>query len=188
MKKLTLFLIPLLFITATAQPRTASACSCLPPGSPQESMESSVAVFAGRVSSVMPAPEYGNNVTFNVTQSWKGPTGADISVFTASDSAACGVNFETGKDYIVYASANEDDGTLRASLCSRTHKLMVNDEDLAALGVGAIPEPMPTEEMPVVEEKAPQEPQGVSEWWMALGALAVLGILSAAVVQMRKKH
>lgn len=117
-------------------PYSAHACSCMAPGSPQESLESSAAVFQGTVASVASDGDMGYRVTFSADKAWKGVTASPLDVRTARDSAACGFNFEEGKKYIVYAYADEE-GALATGLCSRTHELAANDPDVAALGEGS---------------------------------------------------
>jgi len=117
-------------------PCTAYACSCLPPGAPDVELNRSTAVFAGRVASITPVNRGGVGpqlqVGFDVSQSWKGPAAASIEVLTSESSASCGVTFTQGSEYVVYA--NDAEGFLNTSLCSRTRAVADADEDLAALG------------------------------------------------------
>lgn len=96
------------------------ACSCAPRDQTTNAdFQQSTAVFTGRVLSVQ---RKGNaeNVTIKlaVQKYWKGKISNEMKITTAKDSAACGFNFEVGKDYLVYATENS--GKLSTSLCSRT--------------------------------------------------------------------
>ena len=111
----------------------AHACSCLAPPAPKIALQQSAAVFAGRVASVQVE---GNNrrFTFDVSQKWKGVKGAQITVSTPAESAMCGINFDSDRDYLVYAFTNDKSGTLRVNLCTRTARLADAATDVAALG------------------------------------------------------
>ena len=111
----------------------AQACSCLAPPAPKIALQQSAAVFAGRVASVR---TQGNNqlFTFDVSQKWKGVKGAQITVSTPAESAMCGINFDSDRDYLVYAFTNDQSGTLRVNLCTRTARLADAAKDVAELG------------------------------------------------------
>ena len=120
----------------------AFACSCLPPGPPGDELARSAAVFAGKVVGLdVPAGVNSGadpvRVTFQISQVWKGTASPNLVVTTAQSSASCGVAFEQGQDYLVYAAGTDD--ALTASLCSRTGTLSAASEDLAALGPGKLP-------------------------------------------------
>lgn len=116
---------------------------------PQDALVQTDAVFVGTVTMVVPKDDDMNRVvSFDVDRSWKGVTTKSVSIGTARDSAACGIDFEAGKTYVVYAYES-DEGGLWAGLCSRTHEVVVEgieaDEDVMALGTTTItiadPEP-----------------------------------------------
>lgn len=135
--------ITLIFMALlTVRPSVTYACSCVVPAEPLEALESSSAVFTGKVvdkkepkgtiiSSADPV-----KVTFEVDSSWKGIKGNKVTLSTALSSASCGFEFVEGESYIVYAYANDEDdsGKLEASLCSRTKLLASASEDLKELG------------------------------------------------------
>ena len=134
MKK-TPFLI-LIFIISLSY---VNACSCIPPGPPEESLEGATAVFAGKVVDIdKPFVKTSfmdmMKVEFEVSKVWKGPAYTTIFVQTATPGASCGYPFEKGKEYLVYAYGTEN--TLSANLCSRTRLLSRAQEDLIALGQG----------------------------------------------------
>ncbi|MGD6832528.1 hypothetical protein ACQCT5_10215 [Sutcliffiella halmapala] len=112
------------------------ACSCLPPGTPLAELEKSDAVFSGKVIEVK-TDDSTLIAKISVKESWKGMDSKETTVHTAIDSAGCGVNFETGKEYIVYAY--QEDGKYTTYLCSRTAELAYAHEDLNELGEGTIP-------------------------------------------------
>lgn len=123
-----------------------SACSCAPPGTPQEELNRSDAVFAGQVESIQdsltsgfmgPGQDY--DVTFDIMRVWKGPETDTLKVKTSSSSASCGYSFQEGEDYLVYANEEYqvEDGDLTVSLCSRTASLENAEQDVAALGAPA---------------------------------------------------
>jgi hypothetical protein len=82
-------------------------------------------------------------ITFAVTQVWKGPVYTTLVVTTARESATCGFPFELNKDYLVYATGSET--ALETSLCSRTRPLDVPtiQQDLDTLGQGKVPTSAP---------------------------------------------
>jgi len=115
------------------------ACSCAPPPSAAQSLGQAGAVFSGKVLQVKRV-KGGNGqdgqveVVFAVDASWKGAERRVMSVFTASNSAACGYGFRRGRTYLVYAA--ESEGRLATTICSRTKLLRDAQEDLKELGAG----------------------------------------------------
>ncbi len=111
--------------------RGVSACSCLPPSPPEEAFMESDAVFTGVVSDI-DSNELGFDVTFTVSGSYgEESLTNEIIVSTAKDSAACGISFEDGEEYLVYAT--QDEGEYSANLCSRTTQITSANEDITAL-------------------------------------------------------
>lgn len=124
------------------QPNVAFACTCIESRLPIEELEKSTAVFTGKVididvrrgivlSSADPV-----KVTFDVSETWKGPDYKVLVVTTVRYSASCGYPFEQGEEYIVYARGEED--KLNTGICSRTKLLAAAEEDLATLGPGTM--------------------------------------------------
>lgn len=118
----------------------AFACTCVPPRSPAEERERAAAVFSGKVLQIKRHKSAedifgGVEVVFRVDKAWKGARNRTVSVFTSSQSAACGYSFSKGHTYLVYASANSG-GRLSTSICSRTKRLKDAREDLDELGNG----------------------------------------------------
>lgn len=119
---------------------SVSACSCIQPQSPTKALENADVVFSGTVEKVTTA-SFGSSInsvtyTFKRGNIWKGPESVMIEVKTASNSAACGVNLEEGKEYLVYAYYAEDESgkqELTTTLCSRTALLVDAANDISEL-------------------------------------------------------
>jgi hypothetical protein len=121
---------------------SASACRCLPPPEVKVALGKSAAVFSGKVTSI----ERGQrtmNVTFEISQSWKGTKGKSVTVTTALSSAACGYGFKKGKSYLVYCIKSRGKvkaaKAFRTGICSRTKTLAQAKADLKKLGKGTKP-------------------------------------------------
>jgi hypothetical protein len=104
--RIFLFLTLLLALCA-ADVTPAAACSCVGNHSLLSVLASAEAVFAGTVTK-MDSPL----VTVAVSQRWKGPSNATLTV---SNPPVCAYPFEVGKDYLIFAV--EDDGLLQVSIC-----------------------------------------------------------------------
>lgn len=116
-----------------AFPSLASACSCMSPPAPKVALANSAAVFVGRVTSVEKG-EFSNKFQFAISKQWKGVKGKSASIVTATSSAACGINFDSDRDYLVYAFKTEGDDQLRTNLCTRTTRAADATTDMAELG------------------------------------------------------
>ncbi|WP_179955481.1 MYXO-CTERM sorting domain-containing protein [Chondromyces crocatus] len=117
------------------------ACKCVPPPPVATALEQSEAVFAGKVVGI--AKQSSDEtvplvVKLDVSRAWKGKVGSTVEVRTATSSAACGLYFEEGKEWLIYAGSRE--GSLVASLCSRSKLFDTAAEDVAQLGEGTVPE------------------------------------------------
>ena len=127
-------------------PDVAHACSCMAQEQP-EAFGQAASVFEGRVVSLEHPTDPSGEVTvlLDVVRRWKGANEQQLQVVTASNSAACGYNFEDGRSYLVYTHAptdeegNPTDGLERVSLCSRTARIEDAAADLAAMGEGITP-------------------------------------------------
>lgn len=137
----------------------AHACSCMMPGSPAEAFADTDAVFSGTVTrSIDDEEAYRTEVQFKVSTQWKGidlSESSTVTVHTGLNSAACGVEFMKGEEYLVYAYQDEETGELGASLCSRTTALENADEDLEYLKATEREEPTPS---PAYTDIAPGTP------------------------------
>lgn len=114
----------------------AAACSCAPPPPPRDALKASTAVFSGKVTDIEKIGDFQIAATIEVASAWKGVKGKSVRVVTANQSAACGFNFEKGKQYLVYASEmKQGDGkVLSTNLCTRTAALKDAKKDLEELG------------------------------------------------------
>lgn len=107
------------------------ACSCMMPASPIESMKQADGVFVAKVKSV-DAGNMRNTVQMDISENFKWVKPWAIKLTTGTNSAACGINFEAKKEYLVYAHKDKD-GIYSANLCSRTKELKSAQEDIEAL-------------------------------------------------------
>lgn len=132
------------FLAVTTRP--AHACSCMAPEAASVERDRATAVFTGTVTDIAPVasgdgpnlfpPQNRYTVTFEVSEQWKGGLGDTATVSTATQSAACGYNFEAGEAYLVYTYGEATN--LQTGLCSRTSRLENAAEDIVELG-NAIP-------------------------------------------------
>jgi hypothetical protein len=126
-------------------PNTSYACSCVESGTVKEEWTRSSAVFSGKVIDIVDKKK--NSliqssadliaVLIEVEESWKGNRQNQVVVYTERSSASCGFEFTINNKYLVYA--NENDGKLKVSLCSRTTLLSLANEDIDELGEGEKP-------------------------------------------------
>ena len=134
--------------------RPASACSCATAPSPEEGLQQSDAVFAGRVTSISGGSRlagfFGSEgfvVRFAVSESWKGVTDRVVALrMGPGGGAACQYSFTEGEQYLVYARTDPtiQGSPLATNICDRTTLLAQAGPDLEALGRGAT-QPQPTE-------------------------------------------
>jgi hypothetical protein len=135
-----------------ALPQTCFACSCIAPPPPTEAAADAVAVFQGeviRVEQVRGATGAEHRrVTLRVSKVWKGTITAETIVYTGSGDANCGIAFQQGTEYVIYANASNGTdfwgtpaNSLVTGLCDRTRPVAEAADDLAALGPGQPPTP-----------------------------------------------
>ena len=116
-------------ILALALPVQALACTCAPPRPVDQAVAKSTRVFAGIVTDIASTDGYTQQVTFKVTEHFKGRETDVLVVENHAFGATCGVPFAIDVTYIVYAEG--DDGKLRTSSCTRT--TVATDAELDAL-------------------------------------------------------
>lgn len=111
------------------------ACSCIA-GTPEEYWDWSTAVFDGNATD-RSEPDANGMVTwtFEVVDAWKGIDTATVEVTSHESSATCGMNFELGTTYRVFASDGE--GALTTGLCSGSAPADSFDGPPAAAGGGS---------------------------------------------------
>jgi len=107
------YLFAVVVVVVIASVRTSvAACTCGEfGGSPtaEEQFEVSHAVFSARVTGIeQPEDEHDLVVTLSVSDCWKGSVAADVAVRTAATAAECGVDFQPGVDYLVYAYSSRN--------------------------------------------------------------------------------
>ena len=130
-------------LAAVMYPSIVSACSCMESALPCGSLEGS-SVFIGTVQSRSDSPKEGNanqprpgyDFKIAVVEAFAGVKGEEVTVRTATESAACGYLFEIGQTYLVYASATPGGG-YSVSLCSRTRRISNAGDDLAFIRAAA---------------------------------------------------
>jgi len=106
------------------RPTAALACSCVS-WTPDEQFANATAVFVGTVNNISGDGWNGQKrlVDFAVTEVRKGILDKTVIVATGAGGGDCGVDFEEGKVYTVYAY--DDGGQLGTGICSGT--ALVND-------------------------------------------------------------
>lgn len=119
------------FAALAADP--VQACSCRPPGSPQQELAEAdtAAVFRGRVLEIEERDGMRDLVTFAASAVWKGPRDPLHAVLTPRDQAGCGIDFEPGREYVVYEQVGGS-----VTQCTRTAEVDAAAADLAELGAG----------------------------------------------------
>jgi hypothetical protein len=121
-------------------PSPSLACKCAPPPPVPEALPQASAVFEGIVTQLAPVAEE-VEVSLRVTRTWKGVSTETVRVRTRKDTAACGVAFEVGRGYLVYANQSAAADTaipLEVLRCGRTRLAAEADEDFVELGLGVV--------------------------------------------------
>lgn len=125
-------------VAAVTWSSPARACSCTNEPDFAQAFASSHTVFIGEVLAIRPAPEYGSEVwvLLSVEGWWKGaPPHTTIEIRTGADDGVCGVGFDVGERWIVFALQSQFLAPhLWTHSCWRTHEPYDGDPDLAALG------------------------------------------------------
>jgi len=112
---------------------SAGTCECAKrSGDPVWDLPHYKAAFAGRVQSVEEKNGV-KQVSFQVVRAWKGGHGKQMTVATGPD--ACTFEFETGKDYVVFATADKTD--LRADTCGPTAEVATATHTIRQLDMHA---------------------------------------------------
>ena len=128
---LILALLGNLVLAAGPYAAGAHACSCAGTGSTEEALRRATAVFSGEVKEIGELPQEGEGltpylvpVTFDVKAAWKGVSGESVVVHGQGPGASCGLDFERGEMYLVFAggTGRGGDGPLETGLCSATRQ------------------------------------------------------------------
>jgi hypothetical protein len=137
---LAVALVVNVFVAGTFGARSAHACSCAMVSLEKE-IKMSDAVFSGEVASVEPdkvapgvRPPSLGRVTFDVKEAWKGISGGSAAVYGQGPGVSCGINFDEGRSYLVYAYRSNGESSLHTDLCTATKPLENADGDLRVLG------------------------------------------------------
>ncbi len=143
-------------ILAWSAPINVAACECMHAPEALDALADSNAVFRGTVTEVrdpQPSlrlqssfpfvvydiPPYAAlTVTIAVSQTWRGPMYRKITLTTGRFYSGCGVPFQNGHEYLVYAYYNGI-GELITHRCSRTAVIDHAYADLALFGPGDLP-------------------------------------------------
>jgi len=145
----------------------ASACSCAMALGPLDKAAAATVVFRGWVSGIADAGDGASErVSFAVSRRWKGP--ATRAVLTAQQGSACGVSFQHGGEYLIYAApppGAAGGAAVQTNLCLGGGPISAAATDLRALGRG------------VAVGDQPPSPFGLA--WIWPGALALAGVAMA---------
>ncbi len=157
-------------------PGRALACSCSPNPSFERAVQEADAVFVGVVTSseqtsgqrsFLGSEPYGNFVyTFDVDEVLAGEVGPTIEVGSHSSGASCGIRFQEGARYVVFAY--EGRRGLDTYSCSRTERI----NETVDFGLEA-PTGKPVD--PDVGASGESKPMDASPSPVLVGAAALLG-------------
>lgn len=181
---LVIFFISLLNYSAT----TSYACSCVEPNSVKDEVQRSSAVFSGEVIDIVDKNKSASlqssddpiAVLFEVDESWKGVNQTQVVVYTERSEASCGYEFSLNNEYLVYAQ--EIDGTIKASYCSKTSLLTLADQDLIELGIGE----KPTEQVSIDLDVNEGDEDSTNNNLLYSTSLIVVLLLAVAVVYIKR--
>lgn len=134
--KLITFSLAVILTAATLMifPTASHACKCVEEKTVEKELESSEAIFSGKVIEIN---NENNNrkILFEVVDTWKGVSQTEIIL--EDEWSSCSTDFFEGESYLVYA--HEFQGELTTDICDRTRELSSAGDDLATLGTGAKP-------------------------------------------------
>ncbi|MBX7055855.1 MAG: hypothetical protein K1X36_12955 [Pyrinomonadaceae bacterium] len=141
-KRRLLFILAALFILVAGE--AALACSCLlDPNKPAVDYSAWAKDFKGvafsgrvkKIEKVANKPEI--KVIFGVDKIWRGIDSAEAVIYTAENTAMCGVYYEVGREQVVIADSSGD--RITTFSCSEMEYTSHRSEYLAALGVARKP-------------------------------------------------
>jgi hypothetical protein len=157
-------------------PIYSSACTCEEPLSANRELDRSSAVFRGEVTEIRKADdhEHGLKVLLKVNEVWKGVHESEVTIRTAKDGAACGFEFQVGKEYLVYAGINDayTSDNLMTGICDRTSQVVMKQaqDDMEVLGQGFAPDEL--------GEHNPLSKFVVAALWAGLGVFVLVIFLA----------
>lgn len=137
-RRMTVFVLIAALMWVAVPPERSFACSCAE-FTTLEAKDHADEVFRGTVTDIK-QPWMPNSmlarVTMQVDEVWKGEAEQVVLVYSSLFDASCGVEFEVGKTFLVFA--NYSDGVLKTSMCSRTEEVTYAGQELRDLGPGLI--------------------------------------------------
>lgn len=162
----------LMIVGLTTFPTASHACKCVEEPSVEKELESSKAVFSGKVIDI----KNGNNnrrILFEVQDTWKGVSQTEIIL--QDEWSSCSIDFYKGESYLVYAY--DFQGELTTNICDRTKELSSAEEDLATLGKGSTP----TEEVNLQKQVQNPVVRYIYNW------LPLVSLLIVSIILIRKR-
>ncbi|OME80161.1 hypothetical protein BK120_20230 [Paenibacillus sp. FSL A5-0031] len=181
---LTVGIISIFFISSLLIiPSNVQACSCVKPGTVEESKIKSDAVFEGTATSVKTSSqslfrssERAVKASFQVNEVWKGHVAPTLEVKTPESKDSCGYTFKVGERYLVYAKTT---GKSLQALCSATLLHSEANQHIKLLGIGSLP---PQPDIPVKKT----ESSFAQGWYIGLGGVAVVSLISVFYRQRKR--
>jgi hypothetical protein len=154
-------------------PMPSLACSCAEMSPVEDELARSVAVFHGRVLEIN-EDGYRKMVLFDVKEIWKGTDKSQIIIQTGLGGGDCGIDFQVGQEYLVYANDSHlyGDEYLSTGICDRTISTLTSNEDLEILGQGMVP---------TVELNLENELNRIFPTWVMVGFCMAIGAIGVSV-------
>ncbi|WP_145408202.1 hypothetical protein [Paenibacillus xylanexedens] len=188
MKRISFLTILIVLVTLgfTVYPgEKAYACSCVG-NTALERLESEnySAVFEGTViekgsRSQLGFGEY-RKYTFEAVRAWKGVNGQKVTIHSLDQgSSSCGFQFTKGETYLVFASSDEKDQTLKTTLCSGNKLISQADEDVQLLGAG---------EWVTEDDSGSTESSPNYIFPLTLGSIGLFLVIVVAIIYVRRRQ
>lgn len=180
---LIVLLAPALVVVGAS---SALACSCIPARPDPKAITDAAAVFSGTmVEADVAEPGFSPGTwTFEVDAVYKGDIAETQAVTSHTQSAACGLEFEEQKRYVVFAY--EEAGDLQTNSCTNTRPLEPDEE----LSLKPVTEYEKSEASGPEPAAAPEE-QGDGGWDpFVVGSFALipaLAILTVVALSRRRR-
>ncbi len=135
----------ILLVVLSVMTASALACSCVGrPGTVAEEYGWADTVFLGSVRTVVQPTGWNHLlVEIQVESTWKGDPGALVMVITELSSAACGIEFQEGENWVVFGTDTVREGVtgFYTHLCTLTTQEEYAEDIIAELG------PVPVREL-----------------------------------------
>ena len=126
-------------------------------------------------------PPFLGPVTFEVRESWKGVSQERVIVHGQGGGASCGLNFDEGETYLVFAyhAGKRGEGPLETGLCTSTAPLSAVEEAPAALG-------SPTDQLP--DTGGPEAPSLGDELTVAAVVVFAFVMLTGVILVQQQRR